>query len=127
MFKTLIVESDVNTNHVLQRLVSLQGHEAFCAASLAEAVEQMSKACPDRILVELNLPDGNGSDLLRRIRQLDLPVRVGVVACAHDEIPKSLHALAPDFIATMPLDVNRLIHWLSEPLDSPRKRERVSA
>jgi DNA-binding response OmpR family regulator len=117
MCKTLIIDHDVNSSRALHRLVSLQGHEAYCAMSLAQAVDQMASCCPDRILVELMLPDGSGADLLRRVRQLELPVRVAVMAGRRRDVTKELHSMGPDLILEKPIDIVQLIRWLREPLD----------
>ena len=123
---TLIVHTDPRTTQALAKLAGNSGHQTACAATLAEAVHRLSKDQPNRILLHLKLPDGSGADLLRRVRQLEMPVRVGVLVDALDDLPPEVESLAPDLIAQPPIDIHCLIDWLSDPLDDAKFQRSAS-
>jgi DNA-binding NarL/FixJ family response regulator len=64
----------------------LAGAVAACdeAASAEEAVGKLARARPDLILLDLNLPDGDGLTLLRRIKELS-PRSTVVIVTMHDQ------------------------------------------
>ena len=64
----LIIDDDSDVSASLTALVIEEGFTAATAASLTEAREQM-RTPPDIILLDLVLPDGNGIDLLKAVRQ----------------------------------------------------------
>jgi len=60
----LIVEDDPNSLSGLSAILSADGFSVDTAASLAEARAALSRFIPDVVLVDLNLPDGGGLELL---------------------------------------------------------------
>jgi DNA-binding NarL/FixJ family response regulator len=64
----------------------LAGAMSSCdeAASAEEAVAKLARARPDLILLDLNLPDGDGLTLLRRIKELS-PRSTVVIVTMHDQ------------------------------------------
>jgi DNA-binding NarL/FixJ family response regulator len=64
----------------------LAGAVAACddAASAEEALGKLARGRPDLILLDLNLPDGDGLTLLRRIKELS-PKSTVVIVTMHDQ------------------------------------------
>jgi len=60
----LIVEDDPNSLSGLSAILDADGFSVDTAASLAEARSALTRFIPDVVLVDLNLPDGKGLDLL---------------------------------------------------------------
>lgn len=60
----LIVEDDPNSLSGLSAIVAADGFSVDTAASLAEARAALTRFIPDVVLIDLNLPDGSGLDLL---------------------------------------------------------------
>ncbi|KVN82962.1 sigma-54-dependent transcriptional regulator [Burkholderia ubonensis] len=65
----LIVEDDPNSLSGLTALLAADGFSVDTAASLAEARTALGRSIPDVVLVDLNLPDGSGFDLLQHLPQ----------------------------------------------------------
>lgn len=66
-WRLLLVEDHADTARVLGRLLRHNGHEVELANSLGEAVEALLRQPFDLLLSDLDLPDGTGIDLLRRV------------------------------------------------------------
>ena len=60
----LIVDDDDDFRTSVAALVRREGFETRVAGSLEEARKSMADASPDLVLVDLQLPDGNGLELL---------------------------------------------------------------
>lgn len=64
----LLVDDDISTIQVLWCLLSDEAQIRF-ARSAGQALELAREQTPDLILLDLELPDGSGLDLCRRLRQ----------------------------------------------------------
>jgi DNA-binding response OmpR family regulator len=98
--RTLVVEDDRVLRETLARSLSEAGHRVDVAATLFEA-EQLWEYQPlDVILLDLNLPDGNALDGLRRARARGdrTPVMVLTARNRTDERIAGLDAGADDYL-----------------------------
>ncbi|MCI8731743.1 MAG: response regulator transcription factor [Lachnospiraceae bacterium] len=68
-YQILIVEDDQGLNQGIALALQEEGTIFHTAFSLAQAREIWQKGDIDLILLDINLPDGSGYDLLREIRQ----------------------------------------------------------
>ena len=109
--RVLIVEDHAVSSHTLRRLVASEGHEVAVAATLKEAEAQLGWAgC---VILDLHLPDGNGIDLLRRVRERQLPVRVAVTTgSGGEDLLSAVRALRPDALFIKPFPPHQLFDWL---------------
>ena len=65
----LVVEDERAISEPLAKLLAREGFEARVAATVADAIAEFSSNPPDLILLDLNLPDGDGRDVAREIRR----------------------------------------------------------
>jgi two-component system response regulator HydG len=63
----LIVEDDPNSLSGLSAILSADGFSVDTAATLGEARAALQRFIPDVVLVDLNLPDGSGLDVLHSL------------------------------------------------------------
>jgi DNA-binding response OmpR family regulator len=111
--RVLVVEDDDSLRRAILQLLTIHGFEVISAASLDVASSQLSSR-PDIILTDLNLPDGSGLDLLRRVRQMDACVAIAVMT-GNEDLAEAARALGPDAIFSKPFDIDELIAWLENP------------
>ncbi|OYW21797.1 MAG: hypothetical protein B7Z55_05410 [Planctomycetales bacterium 12-60-4] len=66
--------------------ISRQPNLSVCgeAATLAEALQEFERHRPDLVIVDITLKDGNGLDLIQRLKARDQNVRI-LVLSMHDE------------------------------------------
>lgn len=105
----LIVEDDADLRDVLARTLGTICRTVRTASTLADAVRECSVKAPDLVLLDLGLPDGDGADLLRRLRSLtDVPIIVLSGRTEEEEKVALLDAGADDFIIK-PCGVSELL------------------
>ncbi|MBZ5737885.1 response regulator transcription factor [Nocardioides mangrovi] len=99
MVRLLLVEDDPDIRRTLARGLTEQGAIVVPVATAVEAIRAVTADRPDAVVLDLGLPDLDGSDVLALIRaSSDLPV---VVATARDderEIVRLLDAGADDYL-----------------------------
>ena len=66
--KLLIVEDDRGLADGITFSMERDGHTVFAAGTIADARRVFEKEKPDAVLLDLNLPDGDGMDFCREIR-----------------------------------------------------------
>ena len=67
-FRLLVVEDEADQRTLLAGLLSAEGYSVACAASLAEATRELGRAPVDLVISDWRLPDGDGGELLARVR-----------------------------------------------------------
>ncbi len=65
----LVVDDEENARESLSSLLSRQGYEVIGAATMADARANIRRGAGDVILLDVNLPDGYGPDLLQETAQ----------------------------------------------------------
>jgi DNA-binding response OmpR family regulator len=113
---TLIVEDDPSTREFLAKALAKHGIHPVEAGSVGEALVRLDREpMPGAIVLDLVLPDANGSIVLHRVRRKGLPIRVAVVTGVADPSPHLQGGnFAPDRVFKKPLDLAALIAWLRE-------------
>ena len=104
----ILVEDDSSSRTALTKLVEHEGFTVKSAATLAEARALIKASPPGLVLTDLHLPDGNGIELLRELRESS-PVEV-VLITGHGTLETAVEALrlgASDYV-TKPVDVAHL-------------------
>ena len=68
MSNILIIDDDDLMSAILQKMLKGMGHEATSASTLREGLEKVSAQAFDLVFLDVNMPDGNGLDVLPRIQ-----------------------------------------------------------
>ena len=76
----LIVDDNEKNRKLAQVVLSAAGFHTLEAATGAEAVTLAMEHVPDVVLMDLQLPDMNGSDALRELERNEPTTRIPVVA-----------------------------------------------
>ena len=107
----LVVEDHAASREALRRLLRALGHETDAVSTVAEAGRRIGSA--DFLFLDLHLTDGNGLDLLRRIRADRIPVKVAVMTgSASEALLAEVKTLRPDALFIKPIDFGEVVEWL---------------
>jgi len=95
----LLVEDDIAIRDALARALSERGHVVTSTPAAMAALQQILKAAPDAVLLDLGLPDLGGQEALRMIRSVStVPVLVITARDDEAEIVRALDAGADDYV-----------------------------
>lgn len=99
MAQLLVIEDDAAIREALIRALSERGHAVSSAPAAMCALEQVLKAPPDAVLLDLGLPDLDGQETLRMMRSVStVPVLVITARDDEGEIVRALDAGADDYV-----------------------------
>jgi len=108
----LLVEDEALLARNIKTYLERREYEVAIAGTLRQGRQLYDELKPDAMLIDQNLPDGSGMDLIRRIRKTDRDTKL-VMVTAHGSIETAVEAMkcgADDFL-TKPvgLDVIALL------------------
>ena len=69
VLRVLVVDDDVDSAEMMAMLLRLMGHETFVANTGEDAVASTAEQQPHVLLLDISLPDINGYEVARRIRE----------------------------------------------------------
>jgi DNA-binding response OmpR family regulator len=69
MPKILLAEDDATMLSLLKTLLKLEGFDSSPLGDQEDVLDAIRREKPDLVLLDVNLPQGNGMDFLRRVRQ----------------------------------------------------------
>jgi DNA-binding response OmpR family regulator len=84
--RILLVDDNETTRYVFGRWLRRAGFEVAEAGTGAEALDLLATALPELAVLDVNLPDASGFDLLDHIKQRDLAVPVVHVSATYIEV-----------------------------------------
>ncbi len=70
--RVLLIEDDDDSRDVMTALIELMGHSVVSAATPSEALRLGEENHPDVVLLDLGLPEMDGWELARRLREVGL-------------------------------------------------------
>ena len=111
---------------MLARIISLEGFEVAQAADSKTALKKMEQAEIDVVLCDVKLPDGNGVDLSKKIKEIYPYIEI-ILLTAYGNIPDGVQAIkngAFDYI-TKGDDNNKIIPLLYKALEKVALSKRV--
>ncbi|MFC1709056.1 response regulator [Candidatus Omnitrophota bacterium] len=107
--KILIVDDEIDVCKAISRFLEKNDFTAVMANSGEEALAKISEEKPNLILLDIRMPDMDGVECLRKIREQDKKVTVIMVTCVTDigTAKKALELGAIDYI-TKPISLEAL-------------------
>jgi len=109
MYQVLIIEDEPAIRRVLRALLEAENYRCIEAPTAQRALIEARTHKPDVLLVDLGLPDGDGLDVIRRVRAFSpLPIVVLSARTQEEQKVAALDAGADDYV-TKPFGAPELL------------------
>ncbi len=92
MKSVLIIDDDPLIRKTLSSHLSRQGFEVQLAEGGDEGIEKFKEFCPELVLLDVRLPDADGLEVLRRIKELNKKTCV-LIMTAYDDMRTTVDAI----------------------------------
>ncbi|MBN8938943.1 MAG: response regulator transcription factor [Rhizobiales bacterium] len=123
----LVVEDEISIRRLLGNILELSGFRVLEADSAAAALKTARLRCPDLVLLDLGLPDDDGSRVLAELREWNaIPVIVLSARSEENEKVRLLEMGADDFV-TKPFGSSELIARIKAALRRSASPDNVPA
>jgi two-component system KDP operon response regulator KdpE len=123
MTRVLVVDDEPQIRRALRTSLEAHGYEVATAGTGEEGVLAAAETAPDLMLLDLGLPDLDGTEVIERVRSFsDVPVIVLSVRDRQADKVAALDAGADDYV-TKPFGVEELLARLRAALRRTRGEE----
>jgi two-component system response regulator PrrA len=115
----LVVEDDATLVRAITRNLAARGYTTRTAMTVAEAKMAIGEASPALLLLDIDLPDGSGWEILRHLRVLGRDDMAVLVMSALRPNPRLVHELHPTGVLEKPFPIESLLRHVAAVLDRP--------
>ena len=125
--KILIVDDERLVRQSLEKELGGQGYLAISAENGRAAISLVEEESPDLVLLDLKLPDLNGIEVLKRLREIDKNLAVLIIT-AYGSIDTAIAAIragAYDYL-TKPFDLETILHSVRQALEASNLKKEVA-
>lgn len=115
--RILYIDDDDNNGYLMKRVLEAEGFSVSLAPTGSMGIAQANREQPDLILLDIFMPDLNGYEVARRLRNMertkDTPILA--ISVSRKEETKHLSAQAGcDGYITKPIDVDCIAQQIGE-------------
>ncbi len=126
MNKVLIIDDEEKLRRLLAKILRLENYIVVEAATVQQGLKQLTKESPDVILCDVKLPDGNGVELIKQIKE-KFPFVEIILLTAYGNIADGVKAIkygAFDYI-TKGDDNEKIIPLIARTFEKVQLQKRV--
>lgn len=112
--RAFVIEDDVHTRRLLAELIAAKGLEPVAFSRISSARRALSERPPHMMIVDDDLPDGTGAELVRELRENPRLHEVRVLFCTAADSPRrrEMARLAP--VVAKPFRLQEIERALAE-------------
>ena len=109
MSRILIIDDEISIRRMLAVILEGAGYKVLSAEDASHGLQELAVGKPDLVILDLGLPDSDGIDVLRRLREWSA-VPVMILSARPDSAEKvqALDLGADDYL-TKPFDAHELL------------------
>jgi len=111
MSKILFIDDDLLTLKLMKKASEILGHQSFTCSDPVDAIQHVLHSDPDLILIDINMQDVSGFQVVHQIRSHSLTAAIPVLILSagdpHIEGKKAVESGANGFISK-PLSISGL-------------------
>ena len=113
--RVLLVDDDLSTRMVGKRILERAEYEVFTAANGMAAWEFLEKTKVDVMVCDLSMPEMNGMDLFKRVKEDPRTRHLRLIACTSDNTRETVQSAIQ----------NQVTSYIVKPLSAPELLKKV--
>jgi CheY-like chemotaxis protein/sugar-specific transcriptional regulator TrmB len=120
--KILVVDDDVGMRETLKEILTQEGYKTMTAQTGQEAIEACQKESFDVALIDIKLPDMEGTNLLDMLRKFE-PTMIRIIITGYPSLDNAVQSLnsGADGYIVKPFKPVKLIEQIKEQLERRQK------
>ncbi len=122
--RILVLDDDTLLRSIITERLERSGWQVDQADSLAAARARIARQAPDLALLDVKLPDGDGTELIEALTELEVPVLMMTAHATVASAVEALHRGARDYLEK-PFSLDRLEATLTRMLELTALRREV--
>lgn len=126
MARILVVDDDVNIRNIIEFVLEREGYEVITGSDGLEAIERVARDAPQLAILDANMPNLDGFEACRRIRQSsNIPIMMLTARAAEVDKVEGLELGADDYV-TKPFSPQELLARIKALLRRANTREVIT-
>ena len=123
MTNILLVDDDENMRQLLSKILERKGYSVKCFETGKEAIKASNQEIFNLALIDIELPDMKGIDLLTKLRKTE-PEMVKIIITGHASLDNSIEATnkGVDGYIVKPFDPKKLLAMIESQLKKQKER-----
>ena len=114
MMTILVVEDDERIRQILVRNLVRRAYQVESATSAEEAIAHLRRTHPSLMILDINLPDGTGWDVLRQLTPQERAAVPAIVLSAVRPTLKRLQEFHPYAFLQKPFPIEALLNLIEQ-------------
>ena len=125
--KILVIDDDPEIRYTLEALLSAEGYNVEVAETGMEAVEKTQGKWYNIALIDINLPDINGIELLTKLKEGSPKMRK-IIVTGYPTLPNAVDAVnkQADAYLIKPVDVPKMLETIKEQVIQQESEKAIS-
>jgi two-component system KDP operon response regulator KdpE len=108
MASVVIIEDEQRIRELVARVLADRGHDVESTATAMEGLQAVVRVSPELVILDMGLPDLDGTELLKMIRAVSaVPIIVATARSEDRDVVRTLDAGADDYLVK-PFSVDQL-------------------
>jgi len=108
MASVVIIEDELRIRELVARVLADRGHDVEASSTAMDGLQTVVRTAPDLVIMDMGLPDLDGSELLKMIRAVsEVPIIVATARSEDRDVVRTLDAGADDYLVK-PFSVEQL-------------------
>ncbi len=124
--KILIADDDHDLVEVLSNYIEMSGFETLAAYEGVRTLEVVHKSKPDLVILDLNMPAGNGMYVLKTLRSHWQTKKIPVIILTglnDPNLKKQIEEMGAQDFMTKPYDSAELLHKIKKLVNPDEEKE----
>lgn len=117
--RVLIVDDEVEVTYALQAYFQRKGYEMITAFGGTQAIAQVDQGPVDLVLLDVMMPDVNGVEVLKHVREHYPATRVIVITAFDDEYRGAVERIGVHGFLNKPFGIEQLTQTIEAVLATP--------
>jgi len=125
--RLLIVDDDETILRNLERILQMDGYETDTARTGLEAIEKSKTNFYNLVLLDIKLPDMEGTELLRKMHET-FPKMIKIMVTGYPDLENAIKSLnlGADAYLVKPVSVQKLLEVVKEKLAEQKDLEKIT-
>ena len=123
-YTVIYIDDNCDNRILVERFLGFEGFEVYSAGTGQKGLAQVEEVIPDVFLIDLNLPDMNGYEIVDILNDRIETERIPKIIFSATDFQSTQSSVKFDYFLTKPLDINTLAERIKYAIEHPNGSKR---
>ena len=123
-YTVIYIDDNCDNRILVERFLGFEGFEVYSAGTGQKGLAQVDEVIPDVFLIDLNLPDMNGYEIVDVLNNRAETESIPKIIFSATDFQSTQSSVKFDYFLTKPLDINTLAERIKYAIQNPNGSKR---